>query len=1122
MFTPYLSDSRIPVMPNLVRSFLKVFSITAITLVCLGPEVWLSAGEGDPLPGSIDPEFQSGAGPNDDILSLRYYPGEGEEDRILVAGFLTQYDGVTRQRVALLDGDGVLEESFDPGAGPNGRVDVAVLLDDGKVLIGGAFTQVGGVGRNRIARLNADGSLDTGFDPGNGADWLVTDLAVQSDGATVVAGGFQYFDGQPANRIARLNPDGSLDGSFQSGSGFNGWTESVVIDGDGRILVGGNFTQYQGIAAGRLVRLESDGNRDNTFDIGAGFNGTVRAIAVDPENRIVAGGDFTVCDGNPAGRLARLSTEGELIHSFLPEDGFNNTIHSVAFDKNGWLVVGGNFTEVDGMSVRRIARLNPAGTIDTSFDSGIGPNNRVNGIAVQPTGRVLIGGAFSEYDGAIQRYIARLVAGDTSSPHNEGSEMVYDSITDTYTFSWMGLPGYYYFVQYSEDLENWEWVPIVEPGFGERIEYGFASNVDRFFLRLIYTFDPQAPVMQTDFNDTRVSTWDEIQLGTNPFVWVDSTGNGLPDAWELYHFGELGVDPNDDPDGDGLTNYEEYLAGTDPNKWDTSGDLLSDGWKVDNGLNPLDPNDDGLPSEATDIVETEFTIGDPSGSHSEQWRIMIQGEGPEDFREIGFHNEDFGAIHPETVKLRKGNGYRITLSHVATNESQGPDYDWQAQIDGQPTTDVLEGGETHEEGDRFFVVAGHWIVDNTDGLLGEVDPSFHDVDHTVGKEAWLIPVGKFRADDGKIHHGFSPPNTEQEDDSDVYWASVIQNETNNIVNFIAGSSEAADLLELHIPSAHEDYVDISPKTFTGAETSLTITGTDAAGGAIYDAEIHMVLKDDQSSNPAPLLVLNVMVLPKRTIPVAIYTLEDPDSPATQFDKEPMVTLPTNEDTLEVLDDVFLQAGVQFTLHPSSGTLSFKYDTKPLDKVQMVYLGEGEDRDPDGRVSFEEYVAFFHNPPGSAPADGLFEVDPQSFESARIIWVKESGYPYDFSDPEGSMIRGAETGMIFTRNLPNQVKLAAAHEVGHQLGLSFADDDGGAHDQPPYPLEVEADEPLGIAPQHPGDDFPEPHRTEPNRAIMQSGAPTPEGLPWMYGRWMQHRDWKRANEHAEAFLQNPGS
>ncbi len=109
---------------------------------------------------------------------------------------------------------------------------------------------------------------------------------------------------------------------------------------------------------------------------------------------------------------------------------------------------------------------------------------------------------------------------------------------------------------------------MVEEGFGEPIEWGGATNTDRFFLRLIFTDDPEAPVMRTDFNGTGFSTWEEIQLGTDPFVWEDTAGNGLPDVWELNYFQTTGVDPEADYDGDGQTNLEEYLAGTDPTQRD--------------------------------------------------------------------------------------------------------------------------------------------------------------------------------------------------------------------------------------------------------------------------------------------------------------------------------------------------------------------------------------------------------------------------------------------------------------------------------------------------------------------------------------------------------------------------
>src|SRR5262249_40113691 len=91
--------------------------------------------------------------------------------------------------------------------GADSTVYALAVQPDGKLLLGGFFTQVNGTPRARIARLNADGSLDTSFDPGSGANNFVQALAVQPDGKVLLGGGFSQVNGTPRNTIARLNGD---------------------------------------------------------------------------------------------------------------------------------------------------------------------------------------------------------------------------------------------------------------------------------------------------------------------------------------------------------------------------------------------------------------------------------------------------------------------------------------------------------------------------------------------------------------------------------------------------------------------------------------------------------------------------------------------------------------------------------------------------------------------------------------------------------------------------------------------------------------------------------------------------------------------------------------------------
>src|SRR6185436_14359366 len=104
-----------------------------------------------------------------------------------------------------------------------------INANSGKILIGGAFTSVDGNQRSGIARLNVNGSVDNLFRPGNGADGTVNSIVLQSDGRILVAGDFTHFNDLPANGIMRLNEDGTLDTTFNPGIGANGPIRAMAV-----------------------------------------------------------------------------------------------------------------------------------------------------------------------------------------------------------------------------------------------------------------------------------------------------------------------------------------------------------------------------------------------------------------------------------------------------------------------------------------------------------------------------------------------------------------------------------------------------------------------------------------------------------------------------------------------------------------------------------------------------------------------------------------------------------------------------------------------------------------------------------------------------------------------------
>jgi len=354
--------------------------------------------------GSIDTSFDPGSNINGEVWSIALQP----DGKVLIGGAFTAVGGVARNGVARLNADGSLDTSFNPGSGTNGEVWSMALQPDGKVLIGGYFATVNGVARTGVARLNADGSLDTSFSPGFGTnDWVIA-LALQPDGKILIGGVTIFRVGVTHSGVTRLNADGSSDTTFNPGSGANSDVWSLAVQPDGKVLIGGSFSTVDGVARNRVARLNANGSLDTSFNPGSGANFSVSALAMQPDGRVLIVGAFTTVNGSTRNHVARLNADGSLDASFNPGSGADNEVWGLALQPDGKVLIGGLFTAVGGVTRQRVARLHADGSLDTSFYPGSGIDGTVFRLVLQPDGNVLIGGWFNTVDGMTRHHIARL------------------------------------------------------------------------------------------------------------------------------------------------------------------------------------------------------------------------------------------------------------------------------------------------------------------------------------------------------------------------------------------------------------------------------------------------------------------------------------------------------------------------------------------------------------------------------------------------------------------------------------------------------------------------------------------------------------------------------------------
>ncbi|HXI72013.1 MAG TPA: Calx-beta domain-containing protein [Verrucomicrobiae bacterium] len=382
-------------------------------------------------PGSPDTGFNTNTTMNGSVFALALQ----SNGQIIAGGNFTRVGGTIENSIARLNTDGSLDTDFLDGlSGANGAVLSVAYQTDGRIMVGGDFTFVNDVHRNYISRLMTDGSLDSSFNPGSGADSPVYAMAETFVGGArkIYAGGaFGNYNSVSSPGLVRINGDagndggaGTVDSSFDTGLGADGAVYAVAVYPTnspyaGKVLFGGTFTHFNGVALNHFGRLNVDGSVDTNFNasLGAGPDNSVNAILVQPDGRVLVGGSFTNFNGTALNRIVRLNTDATLDANFTANGGAgaNGTVEGIALQPDNRIVLVGQFTQANSVTRYRITRLLPNGATDPTINFGSGANGDIAAVLVQPTdGMLVVGGSFSQFNDQAHENIARIYGGSVT------------------------------------------------------------------------------------------------------------------------------------------------------------------------------------------------------------------------------------------------------------------------------------------------------------------------------------------------------------------------------------------------------------------------------------------------------------------------------------------------------------------------------------------------------------------------------------------------------------------------------------------------------------------------------------------------------------------------------------
>jgi uncharacterized delta-60 repeat protein len=367
--------------------------------------------------------------------------------QLLIAGRFNSFNGRAGSLVQVqLNGEPV------GGVGPSvqepGHIEKMVVQADGKIVVGGEFVQINGTSAGNLARLEANGDVDTLFTKQCTTDFFVTNLVLQPDQKILACGQFTYVGRQARQTIVRLQTSGAVDPSFKVAMSGSGRVTSMAVQTDGRIVLAGGFVHTNGQSY--IMRVEPDGKPDATFY--AYTPSVVLHVMLDPSGKILATGYVSSYYNRTIKRFLPssaddpsftqipvddrcepiLQPDGKIIAAVLYTDGVKRflsdgtvdpsfsakmlassvaritNVRSIALQPNGRLLLSGNY---DYLSYQEpfLERLLINGAQDASFSQAILPDDQTLCIQLQPDGKVLLGGNFQNVGPYVTQALARII-----------------------------------------------------------------------------------------------------------------------------------------------------------------------------------------------------------------------------------------------------------------------------------------------------------------------------------------------------------------------------------------------------------------------------------------------------------------------------------------------------------------------------------------------------------------------------------------------------------------------------------------------------------------------------------------------------------------------------------------